>query len=148
MSLAINSAVARSQDQLHIHVDCVRPDVHDALTDHAAAVGPSWAPFPVLLSGHRYDAIAVTGDDLDANPFTLLADGIPGARIVQRLAPVDREALLHLAEFEQRSIAADGRPGFVVLTDRADAATGDQAAGEELQDHDSCPRLAAATPGK
>ncbi|TQR80388.1 CDP-diacylglycerol diphosphatase, partial [Mycobacterium hodleri] len=30
------------------------------------------------------------------------------------------------------SVGADGRPGFVILTDRADPATGDQAAGEEL----------------
>ena len=138
MSLAINSAVARSQDQLHVHVDCVRPDVHDALTDHAAAVGPSWAPFPVPLSGHRYDAMAVTGDDLHANPFTLLADGIPDAR-----ADMGDRTLVVVG-----SVAADGRPGFIILTNRADAATGDQAAGEELQDHDSCPRLAAATRGK
>jgi CDP-diacylglycerol pyrophosphatase len=138
ISLAINSAVARSQDQLHVHVDCLRPDVHDALTDHAAAVGPSWAPFPVLLSGHRYDAMSVGGDDLDANPFTLLADGIPGAR-----ADMGDRTLVVVG-----AVAADGRPGFVILTDRADAATGDQAAGEELQDHDSCPRLAAALPGK
>jgi len=27
------------------------------------------------------------------------------------------------------------QPGFVVLADRADAATGDRASGEELQDH-------------
>ena len=138
ISLAINSAVARSQDQLHVHVDCVRPDVHDALTDHAAAIGPSWAPFPVLLSGHRYDAMSVGGDDLDANPFTLLADGIPGAR-----ADMGDRTLVVVG-----AVAADGRPGFVILTDRADAATGDQAAGEELQDHDSCPRRAAALPGK
>ena len=32
LSLAINSADARSQDQLHIHVDCVRADVRQALT--------------------------------------------------------------------------------------------------------------------
>ncbi|MDP9168534.1 MAG: CDP-diacylglycerol diphosphatase, partial [Actinomycetota bacterium] len=138
ISLAINSAVARSQDQLHVHVDCVRPDVHDALTDHAAAVGPSWAPFPVLLSGHRYDAMSVGGDDLDANPFTLLADGIPGAR-----SDMGDRTLVVVG-----AVDADGRPDFVILTDRADAATGDQAAGEELQDHDSCPRLAAAVPGK
>jgi CDP-diacylglycerol pyrophosphatase len=46
------------------------------------------------------------------------------------------------------SVDADGRPGFVVLADRADAATGDRAEGEQLQDHDFCPSLAAAAPGK
>jgi CDP-diacylglycerol pyrophosphatase len=137
LSLAINSAFARSQDQLHIHVDCVRPDVHDALREYTDAVGPAWAPFPVALAGHRYDARSL--DDLDAaNPFTLLAGGIAGAG-----ADMAARTLVVVG-----AVGADGRPGFVVLTDRADPATGDQAEGEELQDHDSCPRLAAAAPGK
>jgi CDP-diacylglycerol pyrophosphatase len=139
LSLAINSAFARSQDQLHIHVDCVRPDVHAALTEHAAAIGPGWAPFPVPLAGHRYDAMSVPGDDLGAvDPFVLLADGMAGAR--------DDMAARTLVVVG--SVGDDGRPGFVILSDRADPATGDQAEGEQLQDHDYCPRLAAAAPGK
>ncbi|BDX34954.1 CDP-diacylglycerol diphosphatase [Mycobacterium antarcticum] len=138
VSLAINSAFARSQDQLHIHVDCLSPDVHDALAGHAAAVGPAWAPFPVPLAGHRYDAVQVGGEDLDVDPFDLLADGVPGAR--------DDMAARTLVVVG--TVAADGRPGFVILTDRADPAAGDLAEGEELQDHDSCPRLAAVAPGK
>jgi CDP-diacylglycerol pyrophosphatase len=133
LSLAINSAFARSQDQLHIHVDCVRQDVHDALREHAAAVGPTWAPFPVPLVGHHYDAMALNGEELDANPFVLLADGVAGAR----------------EDMAARTVVVVGSDaGFVVLTDRADASTGDQAEGEQLQDHDLCPRLAASLPGK
>lgn len=139
MSLAINSAYARSQNQLHIHVDCVRPDVHDALTRYGSSVGPAWAPFPVELAGHRYDAMSVAGDDLgQANPFDLLADGVEGAR--------DDMASRTLVVVGSED--ASGRPGFVILTDRADAATGDLAEGEELQDHDFCPRVAATLPGK
>ncbi|MBJ7336909.1 CDP-diacylglycerol diphosphatase [Mycolicibacterium sp.] len=138
LSLAINSAFARSQDQLHIHVDCLSPGVHEALTEHAAAIGPSWAPFPVPLAGHRYDAMSVIGDELVADPFALLADGVPGAR--------DDMAARTLVVVGSNDVG--GGPGFVVLTDRADPATGDQAAGEELQDHDFCPRLAAVSPGK
>jgi len=138
MSLAINSAYARSQDQLHIHVDCVRPDVHDALTRYGSAVGPAWAPFPVELAGHRYDAMSVAGEDLQADPFRLLADGVAGAR----------EDMASRTLVVVGSVDPTGRPGFVVLTDRADAATGNEAAGEELQDHDFCPRLAATLPGK
>src|SRR4051812_4151564 len=73
MSLAVNSAVARSQNQLHIHVDCLRADVHDALRSAAGAIGPAWAPLPVPLTGHTYWAIAVDGTDLAADPFRLLA---------------------------------------------------------------------------
>lgn len=139
VSLAINSAFARSQDQLHIHVDCVRPDVQQALSDNAASVGPTWMPFPVPLAGHRYDAMSVAGEDLDgSDPFVLLADGVAGAR----------EAMAARTLVVVGSVDAAGRPGFVVLTDRADPATGDQAEGEELQDHDFCPRLAATAAGK
>jgi CDP-diacylglycerol pyrophosphatase len=81
VSLAINSALARTQNQLHIHIDCLRADVHEALALHAADIGTTWTPFPVLLAGHPYSAIAVAADDLDAvNPFDLLADDPPGAR--------------------------------------------------------------------
>ena len=138
IGLAINSAFARSQDQLHIHVDCVAPDVHDALAEHATGVGPAWAPFPVPLAGHVYDAMAVGGEELAANPFDLLADGLPGAR-----GDMAARTLVVVG-----TVGADGRPGFVILTDRADPASGNLAGGEELQDHEACPRLAAVTPGK
>jgi CDP-diacylglycerol pyrophosphatase len=130
VSLAINSEAARSQDQLHIHVDCIRADVHDALTRHAGEIGPDWAPFPEPLAGDDYRAIAVEGAELDVNPFKLLADGIDGAR-----ADMGNQTLVVVGTF-----GADGRPGFIVLADRVDVATGDTAGGEALQDHASCPQ--------
>jgi CDP-diacylglycerol pyrophosphatase len=130
VSLAINSVYARSQSQLHIHVDCVRADVRAALSEHVAEVGTVWAPFPALLAGHRYDAVTVSGEDLTVNPFDVLADGIAGAR-----DHMGDRTLVVVGAF-----GADGRPGFVILSDRADAATGDLAEGEELQDHAFCPQ--------
>jgi CDP-diacylglycerol pyrophosphatase len=131
VSLAINSEDARTQDQLHVHVDCVRPDVHAALTRHAADIGQDWAPFPVPLVGHRYSAIAVEGEDLDAvNPFQLLADGVAGAR-----SDMGAQTLVVVGAY-----LADGRPGFIVLADHVDVAAGDTAGGEALQDHTSCPQ--------
>lgn len=128
MSLAINSALARSQNQLHIHVDCVRADVRESLARNTSALGPGWAPFPERLVGDPYDAILVAGEDLDGtDPFRLLADGLPGAR----------------ADMGARTLVAvgvhlpDGSPGFVVLAGRSDAAGGGH--GEDLQDHDVCP---------
>jgi CDP-diacylglycerol pyrophosphatase len=129
LSLAINSEQARTQTQLHIHVDCVRADVHDALAQHASEIGPAWAPFPVPLAGRRYSAIAVAGDDMDAvNPFDLLADDLAGAR-----TDMGDQTLVVVG-----AVGSDGEPGFVILADRADAATGDMASGEALQDHASC----------
>ena len=39
ISLAINSAASRTQNELHIHIDCVRADVHEALAAHAGDIG-------------------------------------------------------------------------------------------------------------
>jgi CDP-diacylglycerol pyrophosphatase len=68
----------------------------------------------------------------------MLADGVAGAR--------DDMAARNLVVVG--SVDARGRAGFVVLTDRVEAGTAGVAGGEELQDHDSCARLAAKSPGK
>ena len=130
LSLAINSALARTQDQLHIHVDCIRADIRETLNRHRTEVGTTWAPFPEPLMGHPYLAMAVEGDGLDAtNPVMLLADRVPGARNDMGL-----ETLVVAGTY-----LAGGRPGFILLAGHADPATGFIGAGEELQDHTNCP---------
>ena len=125
MSLAINSAVARTQDQFHVHVDCVRADVREALIRHIADVGPEWAPFPEPLRGHAYLAMAVEGETLDAtNPVRLLAE---------RVNDLGLETLVVVGTYLR-----DGQPGFVLLAGHADPTTGNPGAGEELQDHAKC----------
>jgi CDP-diacylglycerol pyrophosphatase len=119
IGLTVNPAVARSQNQLHIHIDCLRADVHRALAQYAGLIGATWSPLPVPLAGYRYDAIAVR--NLDAlNPFAVAAPdgGDPG---LTTLAVVGA------------GTAAD--PGFVILRGRADPAAGVLPAAELLQDH-------------
>jgi CDP-diacylglycerol pyrophosphatase len=126
LSLAINSDVGRSQNQLHIHIDCIRADVRQALLSQRAAIGPRWAPLKVLLLHHRYRAMRITGETLAAaNPFKLLARGVPGAR-----ADMGRHTLVVVG-----MMFAGDVPGFILLDDRADPAHGDWGSGEELQDH-------------
>ncbi|WP_218062526.1 CDP-diacylglycerol diphosphatase [Komagataeibacter swingsii] len=124
MSLAINSVYGRSQNQLHIHVDCIRPEVRAALRQAAARLGPDWAALP--LYGHAYRARLVSTPDLSGvRPFALLArDMADPAREMGRHTLV-------IAGIRQ----ADGRPGFVILDDQVDLVHGDRASGEELQDH-------------
>ena len=123
LTLAINSSVGRSQDQLHIHIDCIRPDVRDALAANRDKITDVWTPFPALLAGHRYRAIRIRHEMLDgANPFRMLAD--TGVR------DIGQHTLVLIG-----TTAADGDRGFVLLDDDADLLTGDRASGEELQDH-------------
>jgi CDP-diacylglycerol pyrophosphatase len=128
LSLAINSAFARSQDQLHIHIDCVRREVRDLLAQHAAEIGQKWSPLAFDLVGRRYQAMRVEKSDLgDDNPFRLLAVGIPAAG-----ADMGKQTLVVVgASF------GPGRDGFILLADRADPGTGGTGHGEDLQDH-SC----------
>jgi len=126
ISLAVNSVESRSQDQLHIHIDCVRGDVFDALHKNAEAIGNEWAPFPRSFFGHRYMAVWLPGEHLgSSNPFRLLAEGVPGAR--QDMG--DRTLVV------VGLTRADGTKGFVLLEDQVNKENHDLANGEELQDH-------------
>lgn len=124
LSLAINSVYARSQNQLHIHIDCVRSDVREALHAQLPRIGMSWAPLDVALSGHHYRAMRVSeARFMQLNPFALLGNPADAAEM-------GRHTLVAVgATFE------DGTPGFVLLDDRADLWRLDRGHGEELQSH-------------
>lgn len=123
LTLAINSAAGRSQDQLHIHVDCIRPDVRATLRRHLDAVGPDWAPFPAPLAGRHYRAMRIAQADLvGVDPFRLLARSVPPGQM--------RWHTLVVA-----AVTFGTRSGFVLLDDRADLAAGNPGHGESLQDH-------------
>lgn len=129
VSLAINSAYGRSQEQLHIHVSCVRPAVRERVDAVKDRFGPRWQSFPGGLLGHAYLALrvdAATPDAAPADPFRLLADGIESAR-----GEMGHYTLAMLA-----ARFADGRDGFILLADRSNLPAGDRASAEELQDHD------------
>ena len=80
IGMAINSTYGRSQEQLHIHIDCLRDGVKAALAAHEDAIGQDWSAFPQVLAGERYMARRVDGPELgDRNPFKLLARD-PAAR--------------------------------------------------------------------
>lgn len=127
-ALAINSVVGRTQDELHIHIDCIRPDVRAALNANVNHVGDAWAPFPVPLAGHHYRAIRINREGLDGlDPFRLLADGDAAAK-----SDMGMHTLVLVGES-----FSDGGNGFVLLDDHADLAAGDRGSGESLEDH-SC----------
>jgi CDP-diacylglycerol pyrophosphatase len=125
VGLAINSSFARSQDQLHIHIDCIAPDVRTTLAAHLAELTPDWRPLPFDLKGRRYDGRLLASADLaDAAPFRLLADGDAGA--------ADNMAAETLVAVGANLSSG---PGFVLLSRRGNPATGEVAHGEDLLDH-------------
>jgi CDP-diacylglycerol pyrophosphatase len=126
VSVAINSIYGRTQDLLHLHVDCLRTDVRDVLRRAAPRIRRHWTRQSMILSGHQYRAVRIDGDDVvGADPFRLLSRGL-------HVQPKDMGAwTLVLVGMD----FPDGRPGFVLLAARVNPAAGYKASGEELEDH-------------
>jgi CDP-diacylglycerol pyrophosphatase len=126
VGIAINSLYGRTQDLLHLHVDCLRTDVRDALRLAAPTIGHHWVRHALILNGYHYRAVRVDGDDaVAANPFRLLSKGL-------HVRQSDMGAwTLVLAGMDY----PDGPPGFVLLAARANPAAGYKGSGEDLQDH-------------
>ena len=124
-ALVINSLYGRTQDQLHIHIECLQPQVAEALKEAAPDVGAAWTPLSVRLAGQLYEARRIDGEDLVQNPFKLLASGDPDAR-----ANMGAYSLAAVPE----TFAAD-EPGFILLARRANLAHGDAANGEHILDN-------------
>lgn len=127
VGLAINSVSRRSQNQLHIHIDCVRRSVRDTLIRFRGELGETWKPFPVPIDGQAFLARRVDSPDLDSvDPFRLLAAGDAAAR-----RDMAAETLVVVgATFE------GPRPGFILLAQSAEPDRDDLGHGEDLLDHD------------
>jgi CDP-diacylglycerol pyrophosphatase len=123
VGMAINGHGWRSQDQLHIHTDCIRPAVRETLAGHEDEIGEQWNDFPYDLAGQRYRVRRLTGAEPEPDPFALLrADAkAQGGSIAERTLAVLGDS-------------AQGRDGFILLTRQSVA--GDRAHAEDLLDRD------------
>ncbi len=125
-ALAVNSRPGRSQDQLHIHVDCVRRDVKQSLAQQIGHLhAGTWSPITVLPRAPRY--VATLLDEADfarSNIFAIVQAGLgvpPGG--------MDQVTIVAVAA-EVR-----GKPAFVLLARRRIPNSRDEAHGEALMDH-------------
>lgn len=127
LSLAVNSAHGRSQDQLHIHIDCIRADVHAALQRLLPTITGHWHPLsrPLPPYQHVYQAMWVDGEALSINPFKALASTLPAGE--------------SMASHSLAVVGADspeGKPGFILLSGHAGPLHEGGGSAEELQDID------------
>ena len=123
VALALNSQWARSQDQLHVHVDCVAKPVAAALADYRPALDGNWRAMTVPLAGRIYFARRLDSADLGgAAPIRLLVEGLEGAKA-------------NLGAYSLAAVGAtfDGKPGFILLADSFSLEGGGHA--EDIQDH-------------
>jgi CDP-diacylglycerol pyrophosphatase len=132
VGLAVNSAKDRTQNQLHVHIDCVRADIRDTLRSQEDVLNNRWSELKLVAPDHSYMAMKLAAESLDGlSPFQLLADGISEAK-----QNMDLETLVVVG-----AVFKDGKHGFYLLSSRHGG--GVSAHGEDLLDP-SC-RLADLT---
>lgn len=127
VSLTVNPVRRRSQDQLHLHISCVRPELHYRLAAAQADITPTWSPLAGGFWGHGWFVRRVDGDTLgDTNPITDVAAHVPGAAADMANTGVGVVALTF----------KDGRRGFVLMATRWDANDPSSGSAEhDIQDH-------------
>ena len=124
ISLAVNSTYGRTQNQLHVHVSCIRSDVQRRLSELRLKLTERWSHLPAGLSGHDYLARRISANELQQREaFRLLADEVDGARG-------------NMAHF---GLALTALPDgdLLLLATELDLLTLNFASPEEIQDH-SC----------
>lgn len=124
ISIAVNSKLTRTQDQLHLHVDCIDRHVASALAAYNVSADLSWRLMTIALKGRQYWIRRIHSADLsDVNPFQL-AEEIPGAK-----ANMSNYSLAIAARR-----ASVGALEFFLLADRTESGMGGHS--EDLQDLD------------
>jgi len=136
VSLTVNAVGRRSQDQLHIHISCTRPELRARLLAAQDSIAPEWSPLPGGWLRHTWFVRRIDAKALDRiNPVTDIAAHVPGAANDMGAMGVGVVALTF----------RDGTEGFVLIAtprDGSDAAAG--SAEYDIQDHD-CALVRAAS---
>ena len=121
VSVAINSRYGRSQNQLHVHIACLRPEVFAALNQPGTHVDEHWAVLPAHLNGHTYSARTLSTQDADTlDPLALLRDYVNAQGDAMRSYSLLMTPL--------------GDDGFVLLATHLALSEWNLGSAEELQD--------------
>ncbi|MEH2464340.1 CDP-diacylglycerol diphosphatase [Nostoc sp.] len=125
IGLAINSKQARRQDQLHIHMSCIKKIVSDELEkgEKTSEITDRFKSQKYMnLEGNNYSIRLLKNDSLSNknNPFFLVKEFVGQTKM------------------EEQSIAVVGRKqgGFYILKTQSDAQSGYKAVAEKLLDED------------
>lgn len=124
-SLAVNSRWGRTQNQLHIHISCLRPDIRQQLDSLSHQLNDQWQS--LTLGSHEYQVRIISRDEFKrTSPFIRIARELPGAG--------DEMGSYGIA------IAALGDGRRVLMVVKRNLLLLNRASAEELQDH-SCALL-------
>jgi CDP-diacylglycerol pyrophosphatase len=123
LGLEINSQFRRTQNQLHIHIDCMRRDISDALARHVKDAPGEW--HWDTLDGSRYRIMRITALSGTSDPFRLVSRDNRNA-----------DAMAMQTILVTGAGPSAGKDGWLVVNSGLDADNGSGSA-EGLLDH-SC----------
>jgi len=119
IGMAINSSASRTQDQLHIHVDCVDPRLKRALAVQTNRLSKNWSNLNLQPWAGSYRVKRIAAEDLQRSVFQMVAREVPGARSRMGMQSIGVVGF----------VGGTGNLGFVVLVN------GRGGHAEELLDH-------------
>ncbi|CAG9182922.1 CDP-diacylglycerol pyrophosphatase [Cupriavidus laharis] len=113
VGLAVNSRASRSQDQLHIHLDCISEAARAFIADIAGKASEGWANF--RFQGKPVRAVLIPSSDstMRFNAFNAV-----------RKSLAEPERLADRGVFVTYVMRQDGPSGFMVVDQPVDAASG------------------------
>ena len=121
-ALTVNSRWGRTQNQLHIHISCLRPDIRQRLDALSKTLSSRWQS--AQLGEHQYQLRLITRDEFKrTSPFIRIANELPEAREEMGSYGI--------------AVAAMGDGVRVLMVVKRDLLRMNRASAEELQDH-SC----------
>ncbi len=139
LGLAINSRSSRSQDQLHIHLDCISAAARTFVNGASGPIGTDWTALRFAGKPVRARFIPADAPVLSADPFALVGGRAEGAAASRTaVPPPDRGIFVTYARNHR------GQPGFVVVDQPVDAAAGSNGHASDFLDR-RC-RLAQEVP--
>lgn len=124
LGLAINSKASRSQEQMHIHLDCISRDARDFVSGTSARIGTTWTALRFM--GKPVQAIFVPSPEpsMSVNPFLLIKHRLGEAASV---VP-DRGV------FVTYVVDAAGASGFVIVDQPVDREAGSNGHASDFLD--------------
>jgi CDP-diacylglycerol pyrophosphatase len=107
VAVAVNSGLLRTQDQLHLHIGCLTPQVKSSFQAIEPDLSPvGWRRLTRPIGGLIFWALRIDQETLEGvNPFRLALDGLP----------IEPKNLGHVTMIVAGSQSIEGRGGFILL---------------------------------
>ena len=124
LGLAINARASRSQDQLHIHLDCISEAARAFVHGSAGAIGTTWSALRYQGKPVRAVLIPSPPAPMDFNAFDVVRNGLD-------LSP---EAVADRGVFVTYVAGSEGKSGFVVVDEPVDRQAGSNGHASDFLD--------------